>query len=79
MPYGGIHIPHRTSSQCSVETVGASSQFRTGSGGDSLQFPQTEERGGPEGKKLEKKLVFDVDADVAALDRAGPSPGAQCH
>ena len=79
MPYGRIHIPHRTSSQCFVETVGASSQFRTGSGGDSLQFPHTEERGGPEGKELEKKLVFDVDVDVAALDRAGPSPGAQWH
>ena len=79
MPYGGIHIPHRTSSQCSVETVGASSQSRTGSRGGSSQFPQTEEKGGPEGKELEKKLVFDVDADVAALDRAGPSPGAQWH
>ena len=79
MPYGGIHIPHRTSSQCSVETVGASSQSCTGSRGGSSQFPQTEEKGGPEGKELEKKLVFDVDADVAALDRVGPSPGAQWH
>ena len=58
----------------------ASSQSYIGLGGDSSQFPRTEEGGGPRGKELDDELMFDIDADLEADDRAGPGPGAlRCH
>ena len=41
------------------------------------QLPQTEDGGGLEGDELEEELMFDVDADLVALDRARLGPGAQ--
>ena len=78
-PFRGIHIAHRTSSQCSIEMANAMSQSCTCSGRGSSQLPQTEEGGGLEGDELEEELMFDVDADLVALDRARLGPGAQRH
>ena len=78
-PSGGIHIAHYTRSRCSVEMASASSQSRTSSGGGSSLFPRTKEGRGPRDEELEEELMFDIDADLVALDgaRPGPGPGAQ--
>ena len=57
-------------------TASALSQSYTCSGGDSLQLPQTEEGGDLEGNKLEEELMFVVDADLVAFDRARLGLGA---
>ena len=60
-----------------MEMASASPQSRTASRGNSSQFPRTEEGGGPGNEELEEELMFDIDANLVALDGARPSLGAQ--
>ena len=55
----------------------AMSQSCTCLGRGSSQLLQTEEGGSLEGDELEEELMFDVDANLLALDKARLGPSAQ--
>ena len=56
-----------------MEIASALSLFRTSSRGGSSQFPRIKEEGGPGGEEFDVELMFDVDADLEADNRAEPS------
>jgi len=62
-----------------METASALSQSHIGLGGGSSQFPRIEEGGGLGGEELDVELMFDVDDDLEADDRAGASLGTPGH
>ena len=59
-----------------METASASSQSLTGSGRGSSQFPWKEVGEGPGVDELEDELMFDLDVDLEANDRARLGLGA---